>query len=371
MESPIVLIGPYLSGKSTIRGLLAEALGVDQCSLNPFEDWELCERYFAQLGFDESEAQRALDTGGSDGLYAYEKRFQAYAVERCLADHRNRVIELGAAFSVYEDEGLLRQVRTALAPHPGVVLLLPSPDVEESYRVLRERYWQLLDIDFNEYYIKQHSNHDLATHTVYTAGKTPEQTRDEILDMLGASGSSVTDVLLIGPPAAGKSTITNLLGARLGLPQFGLDEVDWAEYADTRYDEETARGIWEEQGLRGWYRYMQPVWARAMGRILAEHRGHIIDFGAGHSVYEDDALFERVRSAMRGYEHIVLLLPSPDLDESVRILRERPRSTIAGVDANRHFIEHPSNRVLAKHVVYTNGRTPEQTRDELLGLLHR
>lgn len=250
MESPIVLIGPYLSGKSTIRGLLAEALGVDQCSLNPFEDWELCERYFAQLGFDESEAQRALDTGGSDGLYAYEKRFQAYAVERCLADHRNRVIELGAAFSVYEDEGLLRQVRTALAPHPGVVLLLPSPDVEESYRVLRERYWQLLDIDFNEYYIKQHSNHDLATHTVYTAGKTPEQTRDEILDMLGASGSSVTDVLLIGPPAAGKSTITNLLGARLGLPQFGLDEVDWAEYADTRYDEETARGIWEEQGLR-------------------------------------------------------------------------------------------------------------------------
>ena len=371
MESPIVLIGPYLSGKSTIRTLLAAALGVDQCSLNPFEDWELCERYFAQLGFDESEAQRAMDTGGSDALYAYEKRFQAYAVERCLADHPDRVIELGAAFSVYEDEGLFGQVRTALGPHPGVVLLLPSPDVEESYRVLRERYRELLDVDFNEHYVKHHANHDLATHTVYTAGKTPEQTRDEILDRLGGSGTAVADILLIGPPAAGKSTISNLLGSRLGLPQLGLDEVDWAEYADAGYDEETARGIREERGLRGWYRYMQPVWARAMARVLAGHRGHIIDFGAGHSVYEDDALFERVQSALRGYEHVVLLLPSPDLDESVRILRDRPRSTISGIDANRYFIEHPSNRVLAKHIVYTNKRTPEQTRDEVLGLLHR
>lgn len=365
-NATVILIGPYLSGKSTIRHLLAQELGVGQCSLNPFEDWELCERYYAQLGYDDSEAHRAMDTGGFDGLYSYEKRFQAHAVERCVADHPGHVIELGAAFLVYEDEGLLQRVRSALAPYLGVVLLLPSPDAEESYQVLRERYWALLDIDFNEHYIKHHSNHDLATHAVYTEGKTPEETRDEILAMLEASGKPVTDVILIGPPAAGKSTLSNLLASRLGLPQFALDEVDWENHAEAGYDEETARRVWEEQGLRGWYRYMQPVWARAMERILAEHRGHIIDFGAGHSVYEDEALFDEVRRAMSAYDHVILLLPSPDLDESVRILKERPRSTIAGIDANRHFIEHPSNRKLAKQVVYTEGKTPEETRDEVL-----
>jgi len=35
--------------------------------------------------------------------------------------------------------------------------------------------------DFHEHIVKHHSNHDLATRVAYTHGKSPEETRDEIL----------------------------------------------------------------------------------------------------------------------------------------------------------------------------------------------
>ena len=40
-----------------------------------------------------------------------------------------------------------------------------------------------------------------------------------------------------------------------------------------------------------------------------------------------------------------------------------------GFDLNAHFVTHPSNRDLAKQVVYTVGRTPEETRHEILSLV--
>ncbi|MEH2063239.1 MAG: hypothetical protein V7K50_13415 [Nostoc sp.] len=49
----------------------------------------------------------------------------------------------------------------------------------------------------------------------------------------------------------------------------------------------------------------------------------MIDFGAGHSVYEDDALFKRVQKVLEPYINVVLILPSPNLEESIQILNER------------------------------------------------
>lgn len=371
MRSSIILIGPYLSGKSTLRRLLAERLHMPECSLDPFEDPDLCLRLYREGGYDEEDEDRAINEEGGDGFYRYMKPFEAYAVERCLAQHPGHVVELGATHSVYEDEALLRRVEAALAPFPDVLLLLPSPDREESWRVLRERFRALMDIEFNEHYVKHHSSHDLATHTVYTEGRTPEQTRDEILGLLDTDDTPGSGIILVGPPVAGKSTQAELLAARLGLPRFSLDEADWGAYPEAGYEEELADRARREGGTTQWYRYMQPVWANAMGRLLAEHPGHIIDFGGGHAVYEDDALFEHVRGVMAPYEHVILLLPSPDLDESVRILKERPRTTIGGVDANRYLIEHPSNEQLAKRIVYTEGETPEETRDAILAAIGR
>jgi shikimate kinase len=371
MTGPIVLIGPYLCGRSTIRRLLADALRLKQCSLSLNENENFCSQYYKQNGFDNTFALHILNEKGHDGLYEYLKPFEAYAVARCLSDHPDHIIELGATQSVYEDAQLFQSVQQALVPYPDVVLLLPSPDRAKSYEVLRRRYWSLNDLDLNDYFIKHHSNPDLAKFSVYTKGKTPADTCEEILQLVRARESGDSNIILIGPRCVGKSTIARLLSARLGIEQVSLDEVGHNYYQGTGFDEELANQIRTEMGFRGFYCYMQPFLAIAVERVLSKYKRCVIDFGAGHSVYMDDDLFARVHSILAPFENVFLLLPSPDLNESVQILRDRPKLTINGMDANKYLINHPSNYALAKHVVYTDKKTPEQTRDEILRFIKR
>ena len=74
----------------------------------------------------------------------------------------------------------------------------------------------------------------------------------------------------------------------------------------------------------------------------------------------DESHLAQSQHALAHYPNVVLLLPSCELDQSIRILKERPRSTINGVDTNRYLIEHPTYTDLATMVVYTEEQTPEQ-----------
>ena len=72
---------------------------------------------------------------------------------------------------------------------------------------------------------------------------------------------------------------------------------------------------------------------------------------------------------MRPSHSIVLLGPmAPDLQESLTILRERSGSIRHGMAVNRFFLIRLAQSELAKQVVYTAGKTPEQTRDEIINL---
>lgn len=150
-----------------------------------------------------------------------------------------------------------------------------------------------------------------------------------------------------------------------------MDVIREKYYAEWGYDSRLAEEIHERLGFRGLYRYWKPFEAYAVERILADHETGVIDFGAGHSVFEDDALFARVQHVLAPYRYVILILPSPDLDESVHILKERSRSTLDDVDINRHLIDHHSNYDLATAVFYTEGKTPAETRNEMLAWLSR
>jgi shikimate kinase len=175
-------------------------------------------------------------------------------------------------------------------------------------------------------------------------------------------------VILIGPIGAGKSTVGKLLAERLGVPQVAMDSVRFGYYKEIGYDEALADELGRREGFASKYRYWKPFEIYAVERVLSDHRDCVIDFGGGHSVYEDDALFERARRALAPYANVVLLLPSPDLDESVRVLRERRGGPIIdhGLDFDEHFVKHHSNHDLATLTVYTKDQTADQTCAEIL-----
>ncbi len=118
-----------------------------------------------------------------------------------------------------------------------------------------------------------------------------------------------SDIILIGPVRVGKSTLALLLAEKLGWPHVALDELRWKYYREQGYDEHLARQIRQTGGFVALVFYWKLFDAYAVERVLAEHRHCIIDFGAGHSVYES--------------------------------------------------------------IVYTKGKTPEETRDEILNRVDR
>ena len=178
----------------------------------------------------------------------------------------------------------------------------------------------------------------------------------------------IPDIILIGPIGAGKSTLAAGLAERLGVPRCCMDEERWPYMQEAGYNPALADEIRKRD--RHWgnvFAYWKRFEAHMVGRLLEEHRGCVIDFGACQSVYEDEADFARVQATLGGYANVVLVLPSPDPAESLRVLKGRAWDGVAGgFDFQKHFVNHPSNFRLATLTVYTEGKTPSETCDEIL-----
>jgi adenylate kinase family enzyme len=181
-----------------------------------------------------------------------------------------------------------------------------------------------------------------------------------------------SEIILIGPIGSGKSTLAELLYLRTMLPHRSMDLLRWKYFDEIGYDREIAHERYVSDGIWGLYRYWKPFEAYAVKRAFEDFSECIFDFGASQSVYEDETLFEQVRGLFTPYPHVILLLPSSDIEESIQILHDRNRYASREQWAvNEHFVRHHSNYDLAKYTAYTRDKTPEETCDEVLEWLKK
>ena len=88
-----------------------------------------------------------------------------------------------------------------------------------------------------------------------------------------------------------------------------------------------------------------------------------MDFGAGHSVYDDKAIFEKVKTMLKPFKNVILLLPYKDEEKSLNIMKNR---STGDTRDNKKFFESQCNRELATITIYEDDRKPSDIADEII-----
>jgi hypothetical protein len=183
--------------------------------------------------------------------------------------------------------------------------------------------------------------------------------------------------VLIGPSRAGKSTLAPLVADAVGLPVVKVDRLRWQYYEGWGFSRAESDRINAEQGFAAVLRVWKPYEIRLVEAAFADHRDCVFDFGAGFAMFDDAGHAERLRAAMRPFRNVVLVLPSADDEEAIRVLWERSPKYDPAIhkgeffDFPRYEVTHPLPREVATGVLYTDGRSPEDCAGELVGRLVR
>jgi hypothetical protein len=152
----------------------------------------------------------------------------------------------------------------------------------------------------------------------------------------------------------------------LGLPQVSLDNVGWDYLGETDFDEKFAYEKFREGGIFAWLDYRRKLEAHMVERTLADYKHCVIDFGGGHSVYDEGEYFDKVAAVLAPYPNIFLVLPAADKEESIRILDGRWQMDSASErKLQRLLVSHPSFTSLADKIIYTKGKNESTLLAEL------
>jgi shikimate kinase len=176
----IILIGPVGTGKTTIGMLLAEHLHASFTSLDTVEH-----PYMLAAGYDLVHANALRQSPAPFARYQYRRMFFDAAVIGFLSDHQHGVLELGAGHPIVPDREKQARIIQALHPYPRVVLLLPVPALREAVQRLRARRGVPdHDPDINDLFIADDTFYSLAKYSIYTEGKSPEESCTDVLTAL-------------------------------------------------------------------------------------------------------------------------------------------------------------------------------------------
>ena len=173
-------------------------------------------------------------------------------------------------------------------------------------------------------------------------------------------------IILIGPIGAGKTTVGKMLSTKLSTPFYSLDEEEKQYTAPLGYTDEKYDRIKEKEGPFPAYEYARGFFDEALVRFLEAHKNGVFDLGGGHPIVPDPEKQERIKAALKPYTNIFLLMPTEDLQESLKVLYKRNEITEDIPDFNVLYFKDRTFWDIAKFVVYTEGKTPEETCEEVI-----
>jgi shikimate kinase len=174
-------------------------------------------------------------------------------------------------------------------------------------------------------------------------------------------------IILMGPIGVGKTTQAQLLSKKLNRPVCTYDHVKYQYRKNEGYDQQVASSIHESKGFYAMLCYMNEFKAKILAPIIEDYHGYIIDLGGGAQSFDEAHQVEMARKAFNNVENVFLLMPSKSIAASQKylahILEEYP--------INDYLIEHDTNEILAKKVVYTLGKKPEETVTDIISQISK
>lgn len=202
-------------------------------------------------------------------------------------------------------------------------------------------------------YLKDQRNYDVIAKEITNIGEKILLIEKQINVKIDSNILSKS-IILIGPMGSGKSTISYRLQEKLNMSHISLDNKD---KLSIYYKKER-----EFNNFKDFEFYLT-------SSVLTNlQEPTIIDFGAGHSIYENKAMFLEIKNLISRFENVILLMPSKDKEESLVILNKRK-----GIEEdshkyrdNKHFVNMPCNYELATLTIYTKDKTPNQIVDEII-----
>jgi hypothetical protein len=179
-------------------------------------------------------------------------------------------------------------------------------------------------------------------------------------------------IVIIGPMAAGKSTVAGALSRRLQVPQVPLDAVRWYYHLKDglRFSDQIDHA--KEGGFAAVVRYWEPYSIAAVERVLTEFPDSIIDFGAGHAHFEDPDRVRRLEAALAPIENVILLMPSADVERTLALCTERdaerlgPQRDATRDPVNERYVRSECFRRVCKTTVFVEDMTIDETVDHIV-----
>lgn len=156
-------------------------------------------------------------------------------------------------------------------------------------------------------------------------------------------------IILIGASGEGKTEVTKELAKKLNLPFSHLDTMEQLYRTSGFYRAFSSR---EERSL--------DIIQSEVKKIEKYEAPTILDFGAVHSVYQNKEIFGQVKQILEPFQNRILLMYSPDIQETLEVIDNRSRGLIIN---NRIYLTNPCNRELATITIYTKEKSISEVAD--------